>query len=64
MSETKFSEMLQGIGLPEGFANALADAEIGAANGLLEDNSKALSALIGRPTVTLAESVKAALAAS
>lgn len=64
MSETEFSEMLQGIGLPEGFANALADAETGAANGLLEENSKALSALIGRPTVTLAESVKEALAAS
>lgn len=61
MSETEFSELLQGIGLPEGFAHALADAETGAANGLLEDNTRTLSTLIGRPTVTLAESVAIAL---
>ncbi|MCV6589632.1 MAG: SDR family oxidoreductase [Marinobacterium sp.] len=63
MSETGFSEMLQGIGLPAGFAGALADAETGASNGWLENNNKTLSALLGRPTITLAESVKAALAA-
>ena len=53
---------LVGVGVPEGFADLLADSDAGAAKGGLEDHGKQLSALIGRPTTTLAEAVKAALA--
>ena len=42
--------------------NMLADSDAGAAKGALEDNGKQLSALIGRPTTTLFDAVKAALA--
>lgn len=61
MSQTEFNDMLVGVGLPEGLAAMLADSEANAAEGSLADNSGDLSALIGRPTTPLAETLAAAL---
>ncbi len=62
MPQADFKAALMGAGVPEGFADLLADSDAGAAKGGLEENGKQLSALIGRPTTPLAEAVKAALA--
>ena len=62
LPQADFKAALVGVGVPEGFADLLADSDAGAAKGALEDNGKQLSALIGRPMTTLAEAVKAALA--
>ena len=62
LPEADFKAALVGAGVPEGFAALLADSDVGAAKGGLEDDGKQLSALIGRPTTTMAEAVKAALA--
>ena len=61
MSKEDYIAALTGAGVPEGFAQVLADSSANAAGGWLEDNSKTLSALIGHPTTTIAESIKAAL---
>ncbi|HAU8263642.1 TPA: SDR family oxidoreductase [Kluyvera intermedia] len=61
MSEAEFAGALKGIGLPDVFANLLADSDIGASKGGLFDDSHTLSKLIGRPTTPLAESVKGIL---
>ncbi|APA69199.1 SDR family oxidoreductase [Janthinobacterium sp. 1_2014MBL_MicDiv] len=61
MPQADFKAALVGVGVPEGFADLLADSDAGAAQGGLEENGKQLSTLIGRPTTTLAEAVKAAL---
>ncbi|SDJ66201.1 SDR family oxidoreductase [Aliiruegeria lutimaris] len=53
--------ILAGIGLPPGFPEVIADADAGAAEGWLLDESKALSELIGRPTTSLSAAVKDAL---
>ena len=62
LPQADFKAALVSVGVPEGFADLLADSDAGAAKGGLEDHGKQLSALIGRPTTTLAEAVKAALA--
>ena len=62
MPQADFKAALVGVGVPEGFADLLADSDAGAARGGLEDNGKQLSALIGRPTTSLLDAVKAALA--
>ncbi|WP_336667113.1 SDR family oxidoreductase [Enterobacter mori] len=61
LSEADFAAALKGIGLPAGLADMLADSDTGASKGGLFDDSRTLSKLIGRPTTTLAESVKAIL---
>ncbi|WP_332862858.1 SDR family oxidoreductase [Janthinobacterium svalbardensis] len=61
MPQADFKAALVSVGVPEGFADLLADSDAGAAQGGLEDNGKQLSALIGRPTTTLLDAVKAAL---
>lgn len=58
-----YAGILQGFGLPAGFALALADSDLQAAAGALADDSRSLSRLIGRPTTPMAETVRAALAA-
>ena len=58
MSEAEFAGALKGVGLPDVFANLLADSDIGASKGGLFDDSHTLSKLIGRPTTSLADSVK------
>ncbi|WP_375602374.1 SDR family oxidoreductase [Enterobacter hormaechei] len=61
LSEADFAAALKGVGLPAGLAEMLADSDTGASKGGLFDDSRTLSKLIGRPTTTLAESVKAIL---
>lgn len=61
LSEADFAAALKGVGLPEAFANLLADSDTGASKGGLFDDSHTLSKLIGRPTTPLAESVKGIL---
>ena len=61
MAEQDYIAALTGAGVPEGFAQVLADSSANVAGGWLEDNSKTLSALIGRPTTTIADSIKRAL---
>ncbi|GAB7181349.1 SDR family oxidoreductase [Kitasatospora sp. Ki12] len=55
--------VLVGAGLPEGFAEVLVDVDAGIARGELAGTPGDLARLIGRPTVPLADSVRAALTA-
>lgn len=57
-----YASILESFGLPAGFAHVLADSDVGASKGWLFDDSKTLENLIGRPTTSLTEAVKAALA--
>ena len=61
LPEADYAKALTGFGLPEGLAAAIASWDVGAAQGALYDNSRTLSGLIGRPTTSLADTVKAAL---
>ena len=58
LSEADFAAALKGVGLPAGLADMLADSDTGASKGGLFDDSHTLSILIGRPTTSLADSVK------
>lgn len=64
LPETAYADILKSFGLPELFAEAIASWDTGASKGDLYNESHQLSKLIGRPTTPLAETVKAALAAS
>ncbi|MTH65388.1 SDR family oxidoreductase [Paracoccus shanxieyensis] len=61
LPEADYAKALTGFGLPEGLAAAIASWDVGAAQGALYDDSRTLSGLIGRPTTSLADTVKAAL---
>lgn len=61
MSQQDYARALQGFGLPEGFANVLADSDAQAGKGALADDSHTLSRLIGRPTTPIAETIASAL---
>ena len=56
-----YQSALVSFGIPAFMAKYLVDAEEGAAKGELDDTSRQLHALIGRPPATLAEAVAAAL---
>ncbi|MBC4011575.1 SDR family oxidoreductase [Morganella morganii] len=58
LSQADFVAALKNAGLPDGLSEMLADSDIGASEGGLFDDSHTLSKLIGRPTTTLAESIK------
>lgn len=58
LSAADFAAALKGVGLPAGLADMLADSDTGASKGGLLDDSHTLSKLIGRPTTSLADSVK------
>lgn len=62
LPKADYAKILEGFGLPAGFAQVLADSDDQASRGALFDDSRSLSALIGRPTTPMAESVAAALA--
>lgn len=64
LSEADFNAALLGAGLPEPLAALLANSDAGASKGGLFDDSRQLSALIGRPATPLAESVRDLLAAN
>jgi len=62
MPEAEYQQALLGAGLPEPIATLLAESDTGASKGGLFDDGKQLSALIGRPTTPITESVRQALA--
>lgn len=61
LPEATYAEILTGFGLPAAFAAILADSDTQVTHGALYDDSHTLSRLIGRPTVPMAQTVKAAL---
>jgi NAD(P)H dehydrogenase (quinone) len=61
MTQPEFAKALQGFGLPEAFANVLADTDDHVQRGALFDDSRSLSRLIGHPTTPIATTIKAAL---
>jgi NAD(P)H dehydrogenase (quinone) len=61
LSPEEYASAMVKAGLPEGLAALLANSQDGASKGGLFDDSKQLSGLIGQPTTSLAETVKAAL---
>lgn len=64
LPQADFAGALKGAGLPGPLADLLADSDVGAAQGGLFDDSRQLSALIGRPTEPMAESLARVLAAT
>lgn len=63
LAEADYAAALEGAGLPQGLAVALAAYDVCAAQGALYGTERKLSELIGRPTTTLATSVERALQA-
>ncbi len=61
MPPAEYATALQGFGMPEPVAQLYAGMDECASRGALFDDSRQLSALIGRPTTPLAASVAAAL---
>lgn len=61
LPEADYASALEQAGLPAPLAHMLADSDTGASQGGLYDKSQTLSGLIGRPTTTIAGSVKEAL---
>ncbi len=61
MPEADYATALEGFGLPQVLARALADSDAWAAKGALYDDSRTLSRLIGRPTTPVADTIAAAL---
>ena len=59
----EYAATLKSFGLPAAFADLLADSDVGIERGDLNDSSRTLSKLIGRPTTPFADSVAAALKA-
>jgi NAD(P)H dehydrogenase (quinone) len=62
LPEAEYAKILSSF-LPPSLAHILADADAKAANGELDDTSHTLSTLIGRPTASLTDAVRAALKA-
>jgi NAD(P)H dehydrogenase (quinone) len=61
LPEADFKNALIHVGLPEVIADLLANSDTGVSKGALHDDGHQLSKLIGRPTTTLAVSVKLAI---
>ncbi|MEI7087826.1 SDR family oxidoreductase [Pectobacterium versatile] len=61
LSEAEFTAALVSAGLPDVFAQIIADSDTGASKDGLFDDGKQLSRLIGRPTTPLSAVVKATL---
>jgi len=59
LAPTDFAAALTGAGVPAPFAEMLAGWDVEIAKGALFDDGHALSQLIGRPTTSLADGVKA-----
>ncbi|MEV5764447.1 SDR family oxidoreductase [Micromonospora sp. NPDC052213] len=57
----KYTEVLAGAGVPQAYAEVLADGDRGIAQGDLDVESDDLAKLIGRQPTTLAEAIRAAL---
>jgi NAD(P)H dehydrogenase (quinone) len=61
LSQADYAAALAGFGLPVGLAQAIAGWDVAASQGALQDTSRQLSALIGRPTTPMPVSVGEAL---
>ncbi|MYM73035.1 NAD(P)H-binding protein [Duganella sp. FT134W] len=61
LAQKDYAELLTNVGLPAPLADLIADSDAQAAKGALFDDSRTLGKLIGRPTISLADAVKAAL---
>ncbi|MDD5056257.1 MAG: SDR family oxidoreductase [Sideroxydans sp.] len=61
--QAEYKNVLVKVGLPEFVAELLSDSDAGVSKGALFDEGQQLSKLIGRPTTSMAEAVKAALQA-
>lgn len=61
LSPEAYEQVLVGIGIPQGFAHVLALVDVESKKGALENNSKTLSKVIGRPTTAWRETIGAAL---
>ncbi|GAB3162743.1 SDR family oxidoreductase [Telluribacter humicola] len=64
MPEADYAAALVSVGLPEGFAHAVAGWDVAASGGALFDDSHQLSTLIGRPTTSLSATITEALQAA
>jgi len=60
LPEDEYAAVLIGAGLPEGYARALAQSDVGISRGDLLVTTGDLSRLIGRPTTSMPEAVRAA----
>lgn len=61
MPEEEYANILKNIGLPEAFAGALANWDVSASKGDLFCDTQHLSAILGRPTTPISQSVKVVL---
>lgn len=61
LSQSDYASALVSFGLPQELAHAIAGWDFAASQGALFDNTRQLSALIGRPTTPLAVTVSEAL---
>lgn len=59
---SEYAQMLMGFGVPQGFAEVLADSDVGITRGDLYTESTDLKNLIGRAPASLESAVKAAVA--
>ncbi|TFW72325.1 NAD(P)-dependent oxidoreductase [Methylotenera oryzisoli] len=59
LPEQDYRELLVKVGLPDVFANLIADSDTGASKGALYEDNKQLSKLIGRATTSLKDMVAA-----
>lgn len=59
--EAEYAAALKGFGVPDFFAGAIAGWDTAASGGALEDDTRQLSSLIGRPTTPMADTVAEAL---
>ncbi len=62
LTPSEYENALLGFGLPAALASLLADSDAGAAKGELDSTARDLHSLLGRPTTTLTEAVRAAIA--
>ena len=60
----EYAGMLAGVGVPEAFAEILADSDLGIARGDLLVSTGDLKTLIGRPATSLAEAVRSTAASA
>lgn len=61
LPETEYAKILESFDIQKGFALAIASWDVSVSKGDLYDNSMQLSKIIGRPTTSMAESVRLVL---
>jgi NAD(P)H dehydrogenase (quinone) len=59
----EYAAMLAGFGVPQDFADILADSDLGIARGDLHVTTAHLSGLLGRPTTPMTDAIRAAVSA-